>query len=135
MAIRTAVDRIARYSSTMITRLDLIGIPSQDPDRARSFYRDTLGLRPDEHADYEQWAGDTCFGIWEPKKMGMPFVAQKGNPWALGCDDVAATRAELEAKGVEFAGDTFDTGVCHMAFFSDPDGNDLMLHHRYAPYA
>ncbi len=66
--------------------------------------------------------------------MGMLFVAQKGNPWALGRDDVAATRAELEAKGVEFAGDTFDTGVCHMAFFSDPDGNDLMLHHRYAPY-
>jgi catechol 2,3-dioxygenase-like lactoylglutathione lyase family enzyme len=67
----------------MITRLDLIGIPSQDPDRARSFYRDTLGLRPDEHGDYEQWAGGTCFGIWEPKKMGMPFVAQKGNPWPL----------------------------------------------------
>ncbi len=118
----------------MITRLDFIGIPSQDADRARSFYRDTLGLRPDEHGHYEQWAGDTCFGIWEPQKMGMPFVAQTGNPWALGCDDVAATRAELEAKGVEFAGDTFDTGVCHMAFFSDPDGNDLMLHHRHAPY-
>jgi hypothetical protein len=67
--------------------------------------------------------------------MRMPFVAQKGNPRASGCDDVAATHAELEAKGVEFAGDTFDTGVCHMAFFSDPDGNDLMLHHRYAPYA
>jgi predicted enzyme related to lactoylglutathione lyase len=48
-------------------------------------------------------------------------------------DDVAAARAELEAKGVEFEGDTFDTGVCHMAFFTDPDGNDLMLHHRYAP--
>lgn len=118
----------------MITRLDLVGIPSQDADRARSFYRDTLGLRPDEHADYEQWAGTTCFGIWEPEKVGMPFVAQKGNPLALGCDDVAATRAELEAKGVKFAGDILDTGVCHMAFFSDPDGNDLMLHHRYAPY-
>ena len=117
----------------MITRLDFIGIPSQDAGRARSFYRDTLGLRPDEHGDYEQWAGDTCFGIWEPDKMGMPFVAQRGNPWALGCDDVAATRAELEAKGVVFAGDTLDTGVCHMAFFSDPDGNALMLHHRYAP--
>jgi catechol 2,3-dioxygenase-like lactoylglutathione lyase family enzyme len=51
----------------MITRLDLVGIPSQDADRARRFYRDTLGLRPDEHADYEQWAGDTCFGIWEPE--------------------------------------------------------------------
>ena len=85
----------------MITRLDFVGIPSQDADRARSFYRDTLGLRPDEHGDYEQWAGTTCFGIWEPEKVGMPFVAQKGNPLALGCDDVAATRAELEAKGVE----------------------------------
>ena len=61
----------------MITRLDLIGIPSQDADRARSFYRDTLGLRADEHGDYEQWAGDTCFGIWEPEKMGMPFVARR----------------------------------------------------------
>ena len=60
--------------------------------------------------------------------------AAQGNPWALGCDDVAATRAELEVKGVEFSGDTLDTGVCHMAFFSDPDGNDLMLHHRYALY-
>ena len=119
----------------MINRLDFIGVPSQDVDRARSFYRDTLGLRPDEYGHYEQWAGNTCFGIWEPEKRGMPFVAQRGNPWAFGCDDVAATRAELEAKGVEFAGDTFDTGVCHMAFFSDPDGNDLMLHHRYAPHA
>jgi catechol 2,3-dioxygenase-like lactoylglutathione lyase family enzyme len=119
----------------MINRLDFIGVPSQDADRARAFYRDTLGLRPDEHGHYEQWAGDTCFGVWEPEKIGRPFVAQRGNPWALGCDDVAATRAELEAKGVEFAGDTFDTGVCRMALFSDPDGNDLMLHHRYAPYA
>jgi predicted enzyme related to lactoylglutathione lyase len=133
--LRTAADRIERYMSPMITRLDFIGIPSQDADRARSFYRETLGLRPDEHGDYEQWAGDTCFGIWEPKKVGIPFVAQKGNPWAFGCEDVAATRAELEAKGVEFAGDIVDTGVCRMAFFSDPDGNDLMLHHRYAPYA
>ena len=130
---RTSVDRIGRYISSMITRLDLVGIPSQDADRARSFYRDTLGLRPDEHADYEQWAGNTCLGIWEPEKVGMPFVAQKGNPLALGCDDVAATRAELEAKGVEFAGDTLDTGVCHMAFFLDPDGNHLMLHHRERP--
>lgn len=122
------------YTSTMITSLDFIGIPSRDADRARSFYRSTLGLRPDEHGAYEQWAGNTCFAIWQPEQVGMPFMAQKGNPWALGCDDVAATRAELEAKGVKFLGETMDTGVCHMAFFSDPDGNDLMLHHRYAPY-
>lgn len=118
----------------MINRLDFIGVPSQDADRARGFYRDTLGMRPDEHTQYEQWAGETCFCIWEPEKVGMEFVAQRGNPWPLGCEDVAATRADLEAKGVHFHGDTLDTGVCHMAFFSDPDGNELMLHHRYAPY-
>jgi predicted enzyme related to lactoylglutathione lyase len=49
-------------------------------------------------------------------------------------DDVAAARAELEAEGVEFDGEIFDTGVCHMAFFRDPDGNSLMLHQRYALY-
>ena len=65
--------------------------------------------------------------------MGREFAPQKNAHPSIGVDDVAAARAELEAKGVEFIGDTFDTGVCHMAFFTDPDGNDLMLHHRYAP--
>ena len=59
--------------------------------------------------------------------------AEERHP-AFHVDDVAAARAELEAKGVEFTGDILDTGVCHMAFFMDPDGNDLMLHHRYAPH-
>ena len=118
-----------------IRRLDFLGVPSQDADRARDFYRDTLGLRPDEHAEYECWAGDTCLAIWVPERLGREFVAQKGNPLPLGVEDVGAARAALEAKGVTFFGDTLDTGVCHMAFFSDPDGNDLMLHHRYAPYA
>ena len=118
----------------LIQALDFIGIPSRDPDRARSFYRDTLGMRPDEHAEYEQWAGDTCFAIWEPERLGMEFVPQKNAHPALHVDDVAAARTELEAKGVEFMGEIMDTGVCHMAFFTDPDGNDLMLHCRYAPY-
>ena len=64
----------------------------------------------------------------------MTFERQRLAPLALHVADVAAARAELEAKGVEFDGDTFDTGVCHMAFFSDPDGNNLMLHNRYAPH-
>src|SRR4051812_32562723 len=117
-----------------ITGLDFIGIPSQDADRALAFYRDVLGMRPDAHGAYESWAGDTCFAIWEPERQGMAFVAQQGNPLPLGVDNVAATRAALEAKGVLFFGDTLDTGVCHMAFFADPDGNQLMLHRRYAPY-
>jgi catechol 2,3-dioxygenase-like lactoylglutathione lyase family enzyme len=117
----------------MITGLDFVGIPSQDAERSRSFYVDTLGLRPDDSARFEFWVDQTCFGIWEPSRLGMEFEPQRNAHPALHVDDVATTRAELEAKGVDFMGETFDTGVCHMAFLRDPDGNDLMLHHRYAP--
>jgi catechol 2,3-dioxygenase-like lactoylglutathione lyase family enzyme len=117
----------------VITSLDFVAIPSTDAARTRAFYVDTLGLRPDDKAQFEFWVGETCFGIWEPDKLGGSFAPQKNGHLALHVDDVAATRAELEAKGVEFLGDTLDTGVCHMALFNDPDGNDLMLHHRYSP--
>jgi catechol 2,3-dioxygenase-like lactoylglutathione lyase family enzyme len=117
----------------VIGSLDFVAIPSQDPERSREFYVETLGLRPDDRGRFEIWVGDTCFGIWEPERMGMPFSPQKNAHLALHVDDVAASRAELEAKGVKFAGEILDTGVCHMALFTDPDGNDLMLHHRYAP--
>ena len=118
-----------------ITKLDFVGIPTQDAERSRAFYGETLGLRPDDHADYEFWIGDTCVGIWEPEKQGMPFQPQKNAHLALHVEDVDAARAELEAKGVPFVAPTFDTGVCKMALFTDPDGNDLMLHARYAPRA
>jgi predicted enzyme related to lactoylglutathione lyase len=103
------------------------------PSAHERFYADTLGLRADEHAQFEFWAGDTCLGIWEPARFGTEFAPQKNAHLALHVDDVADARGELEAKGVTFVGETLDTGVCHMAFFTDPDGNDLMLHHRYAP--
>ena len=118
----------------MIGKLDFVGVPSQDAERSRSFYVDTLGLRPDENSRFEFWVGETCFGIWEPAKLGMEFAPQKNAHPALHVDDVEAARSELEAKGVGFAGEIVDTGVCKMAFFTDPDGNDLMLHGRYAPY-
>lgn len=118
----------------MISKLDFVGVPSQDAERSRTFYIETLGLRPDDHSRFEAWAGETCLGIWEPAQFGMEFAPQKNAHPALHVDDVAAARAELEVKGVVFAGETVDTGVCHMALFTDPDGNDLMLHHRYAPH-
>jgi catechol 2,3-dioxygenase-like lactoylglutathione lyase family enzyme len=117
----------------MIGKLDFVGVPSQDAERSRRFYVETLGLRPDEHGQFEFWAGDTCFGIWEPEKQAMEFAPQRNAHPALHVEDVAAAREELEGRGVEFMGDVLDTGVCHMAFFRDPDGNDLMLHSRYAP--
>jgi catechol 2,3-dioxygenase-like lactoylglutathione lyase family enzyme len=119
---------------SLISKVDAVGIPSRDWERSRRFYVETLGLRPDEHAQAEFWAGDTCFGIWEPERFGTSFEPTTNGLALLHVDDVAAARAELEQKGVEFKGETFDTGVCHMATFLDPDGNELVLHRRYAPY-
>jgi len=116
-----------------VTGLDFVAVPSTDWKRARAFYVETLGLRPDDSGESEFWVGETCFGIYEPTQFGQEFAAQKHAHLALHVDDMAAARAELEAKGVAFAGETFDTGVCYMAFFEDPDGNALMLHHRYKP--
>jgi len=115
----------------MITGLDFVAIPSTDPDRAIAFYTETLGLKKDENSKYEFWVDDTCFSIWNPTDQGMPFAPQNNGHLALHVDDVAAAKAELEGKGIEFTSDVFDTGVCHMALFKDSDGNDLMLHNRY----
>jgi catechol 2,3-dioxygenase-like lactoylglutathione lyase family enzyme len=121
--------------ASAITKVDTVGVPSTDTARSREFYVDTLGLRPDERSWNEFWVGDTCFAIWEPAQFGGEFKPQPNGIALLHVDDVAAARAELEEKGVEFAGDTYDSGVCHMAMFKDPDGNELVLHKRYAPYA
>ena len=118
----------------MISKVDVVGIPSTDAERSRKFYVETLGLRPDERAKYEFWAGDTCFGVWQPEQFGGEFQPQPNAIVLFHVDDVAAARTELQTKGVAFEGETFDTGVCHMATFSDPDGNQLVLHKRYAPY-
>ena len=117
-----------------IRKLDFVGVPSTDQERSRAFYVDTLGLRADERDPFDFWVGETCFSIYPPAQYGMEFQPQRLAPIALHVDDVETTRAELEGKGVQFNGETFDTGVCHMAFFQDPDGNMLMLHRRYAPH-
>ena len=117
-----------------IQKVDTVGVPSRDGKRSRQFYVETLGLRPDERSWNEFWIGETCFAIWYPEQFGGEFEPQKNSIALLRVEDVEAARAELEAKGVEFDGETFDTGVCHMATFLDPDGNLLTLHRRYAPY-
>ncbi len=118
-----------------IQRIDFVAIPSRDAARTAAFYGETLGLRRDEHrSGFEFWAAETCLNIWEPERFGEEFQPQKSAHLAFQVDDVEQARKDLEAKGVEFEGETLDTGVCHMAFFEDPDGNALMLHKRYAPY-
>ena len=120
----------------LVTGVDFVPLPTHDLERAVGFYGDTLGLRrsvymPDRNfAEFE--TGNLTLSLIVPEAMGIPY-STNGNALALHVDDVAAARAALESAGVGFMGETLDTGVCHMAFFSDPDGNALMLHHRYKP--
>ncbi len=114
--------------------LDFILMPSRDVERSKAFYTDILGLPLD--VDSPRWvevlAGGATLAIWNPEAIGRPF-APTTNPVALRVPDVAEARSQLEAAGVTFNADTIDSGVCLMAPFSDPDGNQLMLHRRYVP--
>jgi predicted enzyme related to lactoylglutathione lyase len=120
-----------------VERTDFVPLATQDKDRAVEFYGATLGLKRNERA-HQNWpefeTGNVTLAIIVPEQAGMEFHVHR-NPIALRVADVTEARGKLEAAGVEFHGETLDTGVCHMAFFSDPDGNALMLHRRYAPYS
>jgi len=117
-----------------VEHVDFVSFLTQDMLRAKTFYAQTLGLEIETEGpdDMEFRAGQVTLDIFNPASQGQPFAPSPAG-LALRVPDVAAARATLEAKGVEFDGETVDTGVCHMAFFHDPDGNALMLHRRYAP--
>jgi predicted enzyme related to lactoylglutathione lyase len=120
----------------LVTGVDFVPVPIHELDRAVSFYGDTLGLRRSAYRPERGFAefetGNVTLTLANFEQMGMEHHAN-ANALALHVEDMEAARGRLEAAGVSFMGDTFDTGVCHMAFFQDPDGNALMLHHRYAP--
>jgi predicted enzyme related to lactoylglutathione lyase len=121
-----------------ITGVDFITVPTRDFAQASAFYGDVLGLQRSKRwgkmpaGEYE--TGSLTIAIMQSDAFGIEFAPHK-HPIALHVDDVEAARAELEQQGVTFAAETMDSGVCHMAHFQDPDGNQLMLHHRYAPPA
>jgi predicted enzyme related to lactoylglutathione lyase len=120
----------------LISGVDFVPVPTHDLEAAVEFYGETLGLRrsvyrPERHfAEFE--TGNLTLNVMDATAMGLEHHTS-ANAIALHVDDVEAARESLERQGVQFAGDTFDTGVCKMAFFADRDGNALMLHHRYAP--
>jgi predicted enzyme related to lactoylglutathione lyase len=119
-----------------ISGVDFITVPTRDFEKASEFYGDVLGLERSKQwgnmpaAEFE--TGSLTIAVMQSDAFGIEFEPHT-HPIALHVDDVEAARAELESQGVNFAADTMDSGVCHMAHFADPDGNALMLHHRYAP--
>jgi predicted enzyme related to lactoylglutathione lyase len=118
----------------IVERTDFVSVPVTDLERSTAFYRDTLGLEQSGEGQWPEFRlGENAFlYLMDPANIGQEFTAPHTAPIALRVPDVEAARAELAARGVAFHGDTFDTGVCHMAHFTDPDGNVLMLHRRYA---
>ena len=120
-----------------VERTDFVSVPVTDLERSTTWYRDTLGLDQIGHGNWPEFqlGENVSLYLLDLTNVGQRFEGPHTASLALRVADVEEARRELEARGVEFDVETFDTGVCHMAFFSDPDGNDLMLHHRYASYA
>ena len=119
----------------LVERTDFVSVPVTDVERAAGFYRDTLGLEQVSEGGWPEFqlGENVSLYLIDPTNIGSTFEGPHTAHIALRVPDVAETRSELEDRGVEFDGETLDTGVCHMAFFKDPDGNQLMLHRRYAP--
>jgi catechol 2,3-dioxygenase-like lactoylglutathione lyase family enzyme len=114
-----------------IEQVDFISIPTRDAGRALAWYRDVLGLPESDVSEGELETPNVTLGFWEPERDDLPFVPNTAG-FAVRVDDVAKARAELEAQGVEFVAETWDSGVCHFAACRDPDGNTVILHRRYA---
>jgi catechol 2,3-dioxygenase-like lactoylglutathione lyase family enzyme len=118
-----------------VEHVDFVSVPVTDLERSVAWYRDTLGLPQTGEGGFPEFKlGDNVFlYLIDPTAIGGEFKDGHGAPIALRVADVAETRTELEARGIEFVDETYDSGVCHMAPFADPDGNRFMLHRRYAP--
>jgi catechol 2,3-dioxygenase-like lactoylglutathione lyase family enzyme len=121
----------------IVERVDFISVPVTDMERSKRFYGETLGLElVDEPGGFPEYqlGENVSLYLLDPTKIGREYRGPHTASIALRVPDVEEARRELEGKGVVFDGDTFDTTVCHMAHFRDPDGNVLMLHRRYAPH-
>ena len=123
-------------ATRLITGTDFITVATKDFDAAVDFYGGVLGLPESKRwgqmpaAEFE--TGNLTIAVMQSDAFGLEFQANN-HPIELRVDDFEAAHAELESRGVEFRGETLDSGVCHQAFFQDPDGNALAIHHRYAP--
>jgi predicted enzyme related to lactoylglutathione lyase len=119
-------------------RVDFVAVPVHDLERADEFYGKTLGLERNPNSD-EHWVeyetGNVTLALVQPALFGREFQPLPFAAIAIRVRDVEVARKRLEEAGVTFGGDVYDSGVCTMASFTDPDGNGLMIHHRYAPYA
>jgi len=123
-------------TTPLITGTDFICVGTKDFDAAARFYGEVLGLPESKRwgsmpaAEFE--TGNLTIAVMQSDAFGLEFTPHT-HPIEFHVEDFEAARSELESRGVEFEGETLDSGVCFQAFFPDPDGNALAIHHRYAP--
>jgi predicted enzyme related to lactoylglutathione lyase len=115
-----------------VEQVDFITVPTRDVARAVAFYREVFGLPVSEHTDTEVETPNVTLSFWNPEAQGEEFVVNPAG-FALRVEDVESAVEEVRVAGGEIMG-TVDTGVCHMGFVKDPDGNTVILHRRYAPH-
>jgi catechol 2,3-dioxygenase-like lactoylglutathione lyase family enzyme len=119
----------------MITGVDFVTLPTEDAEKARKFYEEVLGLQFLKQwgslPAYEFDTDNLTIAVMQSEAFGQKFQPSS-SPVEFQVGDFHAAKAELESRGVEFVGDPIDSGVCHQAFFKDPDGNMLAIHQRYA---
>jgi catechol 2,3-dioxygenase-like lactoylglutathione lyase family enzyme len=114
-----------------VEQVDFVTVPTRDVGKAKAFYTDVLGLTASEKSDAEVETPNVTLSFWNPESQGEQFFANQAG-FALRVEDVESAVEEVRAAGGEVMG-TVDTGVCHMGFVKDPDGNTVILHRRYAP--
>jgi catechol 2,3-dioxygenase-like lactoylglutathione lyase family enzyme len=114
-----------------VEQVDFVSVPTRDVRRAIAFYRDVLELPESEYAEGEIETPNLTLSFWNPEEQGEQFVPNE-NGIALRVGDVHEAVSEMRAAGAEVIG-IEDSGVCHMGYVKDPDGNVLILHRRYAP--
>jgi catechol 2,3-dioxygenase-like lactoylglutathione lyase family enzyme len=115
-----------------VEQVDFVTVPTRDVERAVAWYRDVLGLPVSEYSRGEIETPNVTLSFWNPEQEGIEFKPNEAG-FALRVPDVEEARRELEAKGVEFIGETYDSSVCLMGFLKDSDGNTVILHRRYKP--
>jgi predicted enzyme related to lactoylglutathione lyase len=125
-------------ATPLVTGTDFITVSTKDIDAAVKFYGEVLGLEESKRwgdmpaVEFE--TGSLTIAVMQSEAFGVEPRANN-HPIELRVEDFKAVRSELESRGVEFKGETIDSGVCFQAHFEDPDGNALAIHHRYAPKA
>ncbi|MBV8086022.1 MAG: VOC family protein [Chloroflexi bacterium] len=104
-------------------------IYTKDADADRAFFRDVLGLD-----SVDAGHGWLIFAL-PPAELGIHPAEAEQHEMFLMCDDIAATRAELEGKGVRFMADVTQAGFGAMTRFQLPGGGELALYQPRHPTA